>query len=411
MAGAVSDILWSRTTERLVTGNSTSSDHNATIAETAVGLNITWNVSIPEGCVPVRFDLMEYLPWDNPDNIISVKFEDMVRKIRYVFLPVLFLIGGPANVINMLVFYKQGLKERVNLCLFALSLADFLDWVYLMCILSQQTGLQFTTGELYGPVFRYVLNHNLGGFHGFSWVSQILSAIIATERCLCVLKPLRFQTLLRTRTMAAIIIVVYVVVVTLYFVVHMQYRVGCLFDVITGTAINADVSADGNFRQSKEVPLFLDTFVFGIGIPSVVVTVVTATTIITSLKIRQAAAWRAGTSSASGHSSSSSSSLSISPQEVALTKMLIGIAVLFIVFISPHVVFRLACFVFPEMDIGRRNQNVYISGVWILEICMNVNSSFNIFVYYTMGSRYRETVWALFGRKKKGKTTRRSAME
>ena len=83
---------------------------------------------------------MEYLPWDNPDNIISVKFEDMVRKIRYVFLPVLFLIGGPANVINMLVFYKQGLKERVNLCLFALSLADFLDWVYLMCILSEQTG-------------------------------------------------------------------------------------------------------------------------------------------------------------------------------------------------------------------------------------------------------------------------------
>ena len=403
MAGAVSDILWSA-------GNTTRSDHNATIAGTAIGLNITWNVSVPEGCIPVRFDLMEYLPWDNPDNIVSVNFEVMVRKIRYVLLPILFLIGAPANVINMLVFYKQGLKERVNLCLFALSMADLLDWVHLMLVLGEQTGLQFTTGELYGPVFRYVLNHNLGGFHGFSWVSQILSAIIATERCLCVLKPLRFQTLLRTRTMAAIITVVYVVVVALYFVVHMRYRVGCLFDVITGTEIYADVSADGEFRQGKEVPMFLDTFVFGIGIPSVVVTVVTATTIITSLKIRQAAAWRAGSSSASGKSSSSSS-LSISPQEVALTKMLIGIAVLFIVFISPHVVFRLTCFVFPEMDIGRRNQNFYLSGIWILEMCMNVNSSFNIFVYYAMGSRYRETFWALFGRKKKGKTTQRSAME
>ena len=132
MAGAVSDILRSRTTERLVAGNTTSSEHNATIVETAVGLNITWNVSVPEGCIPVRFDLMEYLPWDNPDNIVSAEFENMARKIRYISMPFFFMIGGPTNVINMLVFYKQGLKERVNLCLFALSLADLLDWVHLM---------------------------------------------------------------------------------------------------------------------------------------------------------------------------------------------------------------------------------------------------------------------------------------
>ena len=320
------------------------------------------------------------------------------------------MIGAPANVINMLVFYKQGLKDRVNLCLFALSLADLLDWVHLMSVLGEQTVLQFTTEEVYGPVLRFMFNHNLGGFHGFSWVSQILSAIIATERCLCVLKPLRFQTLLKTRTMATIIIVVYVVTVGLYFVVHMRYRVECIFDLMTGTVNYVDINADGTFRQGKEVPIFFDTFIFGIGIPSVVVAVVTTTTIITGMKIRQAAAWRAGTSSASGHLSSSSS-LSISPQEVALTKMLIGIAVLFVVFISPQVVFRLACLAFPEMDVGGRKQNFYVGVMWSLEIFMNVNSSFNFFVYYIIGSRYRETFWALFGRKKKVKAKKRSAME
>ena len=409
MAAPVSDILWSRTTERLVAGNTTSSEHNATIVETAVGLNITWNVSVPEGCIPVRFDLMEYLPWDNPDNIVSAEFENMARKIRYISMPFFFMIGGPTNVINMLVFYKQGLKERVNLCLFALSLADLLDWVHLMSVLGEQTVLQFTTEEVYGPVLRFMFNNNLGGFHGFSWVSQILSAIIATERCLCVLRPLRFQTLLKTRTMAAIIIVVYVVTVGLYFVVHMRYRIECIFDLITGTVNYVDINADGTFRQGKEVPIFLDTFIFGIGIPSVVVTVVTTTTIITGMKIRQAAAWRAGTSSASGHSSSSS--LSISPQEVALTKMLIGIAVLFVVFISPQVVFRFACLAFPEMDVGGRKQNFYVGVMWSLEIFMNVNSSFNFFVYYIIGTRYRETFWALFGRKKKSEARKRSAME
>ena len=32
-----------------------------------------------------------------------------------------------------------------------------------------------------------------------------------------------------------------------------------------------------------------------------------------------------------------------------------------------------------------------------------VNAAFNILVYYTMGSRYRQTFWTLLGRKTKNK--------
>ena len=75
------------------------------------------------GCLTLQFQ--DFVPWDNPDNVISFQVEDLVRRLKdVVFLPILFLIGGPANVINMAVFYKQGLKERINVCLFALSLAD-----------------------------------------------------------------------------------------------------------------------------------------------------------------------------------------------------------------------------------------------------------------------------------------------
>ena len=91
--------------------------------------------------------------------------------------------------------------------------------------------------------------------------------------------------------------------------------------------------------------------------------------------------------------------------------MLIGVAVLFVVFIPPQVVFCRACLVFPEMYVGGRKQNFYVGVMWSLEIFMNVNSSFNFFVYYIIGSRYRETFWALFGRRKKGKARKRSGME
>ena len=50
------------------------------------------------------------------------------------------------------------------------------------------------------------------------------------------------------------------------------------------------------------------------------------------------------------------------------------------------------------MNTGRRYQNIFLTGLWFLEIASYINSSFNIFIYYSMGSKYRETMKALFCR-------------
>ena len=52
----------------------------------------------------------------------------------------------------------------------------------------------------------------------------------------------------------------------------------------------------------------------------------------------------------------------------------------------------------PELNTGRRYHNTYLLLAWLIEITSYINSSFNIFVYYSMGSRYRETVKELFCR-------------
>ena len=79
-------------------------------------------------------------------------------------------------------------------------------------------------------MFEFILNNNLTGFFGFSWVSSVISAIIASERCFCVVSPFRSQTALSTRTMAIIIVVVFIVVTGLYFVVALRYRMVCMYD-------------------------------------------------------------------------------------------------------------------------------------------------------------------------------------
>ena len=73
---------------------------------------------------------------------------------------------------------------------------------------------------------------------------------------------------------------------------------------------------------------------YGVGLPGVVMVVVTVTTIVTTLKLRKAAVWRSETSSGT-----------LSSREVALTKMLIGSSILFIVCLSPTFLAKLVMFV------------------------------------------------------------------
>ena len=64
---------------------------------------------------------------------------------------------------------------------------------------------------------------------------------------------------------------------------------------------------------------------------------------------------------------------------------------------SPHLCScRLVLPFVPELNTGRRYQNTFLAAFWLLEINSYINSSFNIFVYYSMGSRYREMVKAIF---------------
>ena len=62
-----------------------------------------------------------FLPWDNPHNVIDfATFQDIEFVLNCVLDPALWMLGVGTNTINLAVFYRQGLKDRMNLCLFRL---------------------------------------------------------------------------------------------------------------------------------------------------------------------------------------------------------------------------------------------------------------------------------------------------
>ena len=187
--------------------------------------------SVPENCIILGINTT--IPWNNPNNLISYEAEVLFDRIKdTVVIPVLFLIGFPANCINMAVFFKQGLKERINLCLFSLALVDLLSLTLVLTLRAEKI-ISFTDGERFGPATRYMVNNNVIGLYGIAYGSTFLSVTISTERCICVLFPLRAQRCIPTKAIAFIIVVGVSVLLFARFAVTAMYRVTCFYEIRT----------------------------------------------------------------------------------------------------------------------------------------------------------------------------------
>ena len=156
---------------------------------------------VPDSCIILGLNAT--IPWDNPHNLVSMETERLFDRIKSaIVIPALFLVGFPANCINMAVFFRQGLRERINLCLFSLALVDLICLTEIFAPNAERIYTQFTDGEPMGPVLRYMVNNNVIGLYGFLYGSMFLYAIISVERCVCILFPLRAKTCISTKAIA-----------------------------------------------------------------------------------------------------------------------------------------------------------------------------------------------------------------
>ena len=60
---------------------------------------------------------------------------------------------------------------------------------------------------------------------------------------------------------------------------------------------------------------------------------------------------------------------------------------------------RFARIFVPDIHAGGRQHNLRVTIMVLLDVFYCLNSTFNFFVYYVMGSRFRVTLWGLLGRK------------
>ncbi|KAL8575259.1 hypothetical protein ACOMHN_001805 [Nucella lapillus] len=230
-----------------------------------------------------------------------------------------------------------------------------------------------------------MMNSNVIGFYGFRYGSMLLSAIISTERCLCVLFPFTAQRCIPTKAFGIVVVLTVFTVSLLEFILSAQYQVACFYEVRTHRTSWQYVIDEDFVSKHQAMLSFLEGVFFGlcvsIGCPALVL----VTTVITAIKLRQIVRWR-----------SHSSTGTFSPKEIGLTKMLICLSIEFIVLSSPLIIVTVTP-LFSNILETSVHLNLRRILVNCSEICFYISSSVNFGVYYMTGTKYRETLHALLG--------------
>ncbi|KAL8616333.1 hypothetical protein ACOMHN_056276 [Nucella lapillus] len=342
---------------------------------------------VPEGCITRQG--FTFIPWDNEHNLVSKEVENTIRFLFLgLCLPVFFVVGFSTNIVNMVVFYKHGLEERINACLFTLSLVDLLG-VFVAYCFNSDAAYMFIMGkerEL-GPSGQFFIGNQLVGLYGFVTSSQMVYGVITVERCLCITRPLLVKNLISTKKIViALWVMTFIVTGGNMLVTGVRYSALCVFEPADNSISYVSYPTDFYFRHQFIMDIMYSV-VYGLLLPGLSLVCVIVSTIITAVELKKLSKWRESVSTASE---------SVTSRDVALTRVIIGTSILFILCVVPTVIMRSSFLFVPDLRVGGRYDNLAWVTIRFFQLFSAINNTFNFFIYYIFGSKFRETTHRLF---------------
>ncbi|XP_076450092.1 uncharacterized protein LOC143286416 [Babylonia areolata] len=330
-----------------------------------------------------------FLPWDNPHNVISLQTFLTFEEVMTCYVSSgLFLMGAPTNVLNCLVFFRQGLRDRMNLCLFCLALVDlcYVTFFYLVvshCLVGRlYPGDEVATTQWWKYFTR---KYFTGVYRGFLYSSGCLTALISAERCVCVVLPLKAASLVRTRTVAGVILLIVGLVHLASVLYPLHLQIGSRVDPRTGGSTLFLTSSEFYARHRLLYTVVEDTILMVV-LPMATFVVVIISTVVTVLELKLRSRWRR---------MSSAGSEAASLQQVRVVKMLVVVSCIYLLTSAPNVALGLTRSLLPSFHHTRRFANIFLASHLAYLVLAMLNSSVNFFVYLSRSSRFRAHLAAI----------------
>ncbi|KAI8779255.1 cysteinyl leukotriene receptor 2 [Biomphalaria glabrata] len=300
-------------------------------------------------------------------------------------------LGCVANIINIIVFLKQGFGETVNISLMSLAVSDLgslLTLVWESITLNPYfiiAPLPFNSEDV-----RYLtaaVPHAI-----FVRIAWWITAFVTFERCLCIVIPLKVKQVITARRTLVINLTIFVVnflCLCPIFICRSLQPVEKQIDNSTKTLVETVYCTDDHFPIEKIGFTFNVVSQFSAFIIDLVCTI--AIIQILSMKSK----WRSETA----NTSASGSKAGFASRDKKIIKMIGLISGIFIICSMPSCVNYAVTVTFWEYTQKERYQNID-KLMWALIVALEaINSSVTILVYYNMSSKYKMVFKQMFSKK------------
>ncbi|XP_059162992.1 uncharacterized protein LOC131946315 [Physella acuta] len=312
---------------------------------------------------------------------------DVVRVIVFTnqFLcGVISFLGVIANVINTLVYYKQGLDEPVSISLLALSLSDLVGVVTSLWVAVCWNPLVYYADLPFVPADVEYLTGSLPHLV-FTRITGWITAFVAVERCLCVALPFDVKSILTPSKVKVILACVFVVVAGAHVPSFCTSGLAWVYVAGLNRTVVALVTA-ANKDQINSV-----TYSANLVSPFGSFLVVLLATAVTAYQLTRASERRLK---------------SISGQRVTLrdrktVKMVVTLSVIFILsYLPTNVLHVFYCSIAGRAELLSRYTDLISLTFSFIKPLEAFNASIGILLYWRMSSRFKATVTSLFATSK-----------
>ncbi|CAL1541415.1 unnamed protein product, partial [Lymnaea stagnalis] len=287
------------------------------------------------------------------------------------------IVGTFANVINLVVFTKQGVKDNVNLSLFALAISDLLSLLLVICTCVLGHPMFIGTGVHFVGIEVEFLT--TGWPHTcFTKVTSWITAFIMFERCLCIATPLKVKTVVTTARVKLCLVAIFVLVFAGVVPTYATHSLGWKFY----PAYNRTLL--GLIRSENAIHITYISNMLNIPVSSLSsFGVAFVCTVIITIELNKKTKWRKEAACDKGGNLKN-----FSRNDRRAVKMVTIVAAIFLISVTPSITILIITVFEIEFSLTGKYRSLFYVCYSITFIFEGINSSVNILVYYSMNSRY-----------------------
>ncbi|GFO10339.1 peptide receptor gpcr [Plakobranchus ocellatus] len=307
------------------------------------------------------------------------------------------IFGVIGNILIILVYMRLGVSETTNASYLALAISDLLTVLSVIWIAICETpliNLLFNRLLIVTDLQEFKQITGIRPHFAFSKTTALITAWISTERCFCVVFPMKVKFII-TRTVNTIVIVMIFIVscgpvMVSYMSVWSEWREDPL-----GNQDGLFLFISGAGERDEPQQIFVK-ILYDVVYPVFSWIVVIVNTTVLIIKLKQSANWRKQNLNLL---TTSAAQRTTSARTNRVTKTAVVVASIFIVCTLPISLTFLAWDYLPRLSSTGKFRNIASLGATLVFYLSELNSSVNIIVFTIMGARFRSALLQMVCRK------------